>query len=155
MRGRYRAAKFVRRHRWPVAAAVFAFAMLSAGLVVANRQRLIAESRFRQLRHLSQQVFDLDTRISRLAGATEARQALVATSLEYLEGLAADARGDLDLMQEMSDSYWRVARIQGVPVGLSLGDFAKAEESLEKADALVDTILASRPRDRARSSARR
>ena len=144
----YRAVKFVRRHRWPVAAAVLTFALLSAGLFVANRQRLIAENRFRQLRHLSQQVFELDTRISRLAGATDARQALVATSLEYLEGLAADAHGDLDLMQEMSDNYWRVARIQGVPVGISLGDFVKAEVSLKKADALLDTILAARPRDR-------
>ena len=34
-----------------------------------------------QLRHLSQQVFDLDDRNQDLAGATEARQALVAASL--------------------------------------------------------------------------
>lgn len=144
----YRAAKFVRRHRWPVAAAIVAFTMLAAGLLTANRQRLIAENRFRQLRQLSQQVFDLDSRIQNLAGATEARQALVAASLEYLEGLTRDARGDLDLLQEMSDSYWRVARIQGVPIGLTLGNFVKAEESLRKADDLLETILASRPRHR-------
>ena len=144
----YRTGKFVRRHRWPVAAAVLAFTMLSAGLVVANRQRLIAESRFRQLRQLSQEVFDLDSRIRNVAGATEARQALVAASLEYLEGLSRDARGDLDLLQEVSDGYWRVARIQGVPIGLTLGNFVKAEESLKKADDLLEVILASRPRDR-------
>ena len=144
----YRAAKFMRRHRWPVAAAAAAFVTLSAGLLIANQQRLIAESRFRQLRHLSQQVFALDRHIQAVPGATDARQALVAASLEYLEGLARDAGGDLDLMQEVSDGYWRVARIQGVPVGLTLGDFAKAEESLKKADALLDRILASRPRNR-------
>ena len=82
-----------------------------------------------------------------LAGATDARQTLVAASLEYLEGLARDARGDLDLMQEVGDGYWRVARIQGVPTGLNLGDFVKAEESLKKADALIETVLAARPRD--------
>jgi serine/threonine-protein kinase len=144
----YRTAKFVRRHRWPVAAAVAAFAMLATGLVMAERQRLVAERRFDQLRQLSQQVFDLDHRIETLAGATGARQALVAASLEYLEGLASDARGDLALLQELSDGYWRVARIQGVPTGLTLGDFAKAEESLKKADELVETILASHPDDR-------
>ena len=144
----YRAAKFVRRHRWPVAAAAIAFAMLAAGLLIVNRQRAVAESRFQQLRQLSQQVFGLDDRIQHLAGATEARQALVAASLEYLEGLARDARGNLDLMQEVSDGYWRVGRIQGVPIGLSLGDFKKAEASLEKADDLVESILAARPRDR-------
>jgi serine/threonine protein kinase len=144
----YRAAKFIRRHRWPVAAAAAAFLTLSAGLLIANQQRLIAESRFRQLRHLSQQVFQLDSHIQAVPGATEARQALVAASLEYLEGLSRDARGDLDLLQEISNGYWKVARIQGVPTGLTLGDFAKAEESLKKADALLEQILASRPRDR-------
>ena len=144
----YRAGKFIRRHRWPVAAAIAAFATLAAGFLVANQQRLIAESRFRQLRHLSQQVFQLDSHIQTVPGATEARQALVAASLEYLEGLSRDAGGDLDLLQEVSDGYWRVARIQGVPIGLTLGDFAKAEESLKKADALLERILASRPRDR-------
>ena len=144
----YRAGKFIRRHRWPVAAAVAVFVTLSAGLLIANQQRLIAENRFRQLRHLSQQVFRLDSHIQAVPGATEARQALVAASLEYLEGLARDAGGDLDILQDVSTGYWRVARIQGVPTGLTLGDLAKAEESLEKADALLDRILASRPRDR-------
>jgi len=144
----YRTAKFVRRHRLPVAAAILVFAALSAGLLIANRQRRVAESRFAQLRQLSQNVFGLDDRIQHLPGATQAREALIAASLEYLEGLARDAQGDLALLQEVGDGYWRVARIQGVPVGLSLGNFAKAEENLKKADRLLETILASRPRDR-------
>jgi serine/threonine protein kinase len=145
---RYRTAKFVRRHRWPVAAAVVVIALLSAGLVTANRQRQIAEQRFRQLRHLSEQAFALDNRIRDLPGATDARQALVAASLEYLGGLAPDTGGDLDLMQEVSDGYWRVARIQGVPIGLTLGNFVKAEENLAKAQSFVDAVLVSRPRDK-------
>jgi len=144
----YRSAKFIRRHRWPVAAATLVFAALSSGLLIANRQRLVAERRFGQLRQLSQQVFGLDDRIQHLPGATQAREALVAASLEYLEGLVRDAQGDLALLQEVGDGYWRVARIQGVPVGLSLGNYAKAEESLKKADGLLETILTLRPRDR-------
>ena len=143
----YRARKFVRRHRWPVGAAVAVFATLSIGLVLAERQRLVAERRFGELRQLSQQVFARDERIRNLPGATDARHALVAASLQYLEGLARDARGDLDLLQEVSDGYLRVARIQGVPMTLTLGDFAKAEGSLKTADALVDRILAARPSD--------
>jgi predicted exporter len=76
----YRAAKFVRRYRWPVAAAVVAFTMLSVGLVVVERERRVEERRFDQLRQLAQQVFELDYQIRNLAGATEARQALVAAS---------------------------------------------------------------------------
>jgi tetratricopeptide (TPR) repeat protein len=143
----YRAATFVQRHRWPVAAAVVAFTLLAAGLVIVNRQRQTAEDRFRQLRQLSQQVFTLDRQIANLAGATDARRALVAASLEYLEGLSRDAGDDLDLMQEVADGYWRVARIQGVPTGLNLGDFAKAEESLARGDALIDRVVAARPQD--------
>ena len=143
----YRAATFVRRHRWPVAAAIAALSLLFAGVLVADRQRRIAERRFAQLRHLSEQVFALDAEIRELPGATQAREALVAASLEYLQGLAADARSDLDLMTELVDGYLRVARIQGVPIGLTLGNFAKAEDSLQKADALVEEVLAARPGD--------
>jgi tetratricopeptide (TPR) repeat protein len=144
----YRAVKFIRRNRWPVAAAAAVFIMLASALYVVNRERVIAENRFRQLRHLSEQVFNLDSRISRLPGATEACQALVSLSLEYLEGLAADARGDLDLATDLASGYWRVGRIQGVPPELNLGDFKQAEVTLAEGAALIDTVLAKRPNDR-------
>jgi hypothetical protein len=73
----YRTSKFIRRHRVPVAATLLAITALTIGLVVAERQRRIAERRFSDLRHLSQGVFDLDARIQNLAGATDARRALV------------------------------------------------------------------------------
>src|SRR5207249_3493710 len=42
----YRARKFVRRYRVPVAAALLVIVSLSTGLYAANRQRVIAERRF-------------------------------------------------------------------------------------------------------------
>jgi hypothetical protein len=54
----------------------------------------------------------------------------------------------LDLAQDIGDTYWRVARIQGVPTELNLGDYTKAEESLRKADGFIETVLVSRPRNR-------
>ena len=144
----YRARKFIRRHRLPVAVTVLVVAGLSAGLYVANQQRIRAERRFRQLRELSKKVFALDADIRDLPGSTEARQRLVSASVEYLEGLYSDARGDLDLAQEVGEGYWRVGVIQGVPGPLNLGQAAQAEVSLKKADALIDTVLASRPEDR-------
>lgn len=144
----YRASKFLRRYQLPVAAATLVIVILSAGLYEANRERVIAERRFEQLRQLSTKVFDLDKAIQGLPGSTQARQKLVAASLEYLERLASDARGDVDLDQELGEGYWRVARVQGVPIELNLGEPAQAEASLKKANELMNVVLASRPNDR-------
>ena len=139
----YRVRKFVRRYRMPVAAACLTIAGLSAGLYVANRQRRLAEERFQQLHLLAGKVFDLDDRIRLLPGATEARHQLVSMSLEYLERLGASAHGDPDLAQEIGAAYMRVARIQGVPTGMNLGEAEEAQESLVKADRFIDLALAS------------
>ncbi|MGA3324646.1 MAG: serine/threonine-protein kinase [Terriglobia bacterium] len=141
----YVAAKFLRRYWLPVSAAVLIVASLSAGLYVANRERVIAEQRFGQLRQLSNQVFDLDKSIQNLPGSTQARQRLVSAALQYLDGLAAHDRGDLNLAQEIAEGYWHVAGVQGVPTELNLGEPDKAEASLERADALIERVLQSRP----------
>lgn len=143
----YRTATFLRRHRWPVAVSVVIVALLSAGLYVTDRQRRISDSRFQQLRRLSGQVFSLDARLNYVPGTTQAREVLVAASLQYLEGLSAAARSDLDLAYEVADGYLSMARIQGVPTGPTLGHFDQAEASLQKAEALVETLLAARPDD--------
>jgi serine/threonine protein kinase/tetratricopeptide (TPR) repeat protein len=142
-----RAAKFVRRHRLPVAAFSLAVAALVTALIIVNRERLIAERRFAELRQLSNKVFELDKAITGLPGSTAARQRLVQASLEYLEGLAHDVGGDVDLARELADAYWRVARVQGVPTEQNLGDFAAAKQSLAKADHFAELVLESHPRD--------
>jgi serine/threonine protein kinase len=144
----YQTRRWLRRYWLTAAAAGLVVASLSGGLYVANRQRAIAERRFAQLRQLSKRMIDLDRAIRLLPGSVDARQRLVSASLEYLEGLSADARGNLDLTQEVSEGYWRLARIQGVNAEPNLGDTQKAEQSLKKADALIEAVLASRPRDR-------
>ena len=145
----YRVSKFVRRHRWAVIAAGTAAIILLFGVAEINRQRVMAERRFQQLHQLSSRVFDLDTAIQRLPGATEARKALVTLSLEYLEGLSGDAADDVALIQDVVDGYVKVAQIQGVPANLNLGDLAAAEGNLAKAEMLVEQILKRRPHDAA------
>jgi serine/threonine protein kinase len=144
----YRTRKFLRRYWVPVVAATLATASLSTGLYIANRQRLVAEQRFAQLRQLANKVFDLDKAIRDLPGSMQARQTLVSDSLEYLEGLSGAARGDPDLARELGEGYWRVGRIQGMPNERNLGERSKAEASLKKAAEFVERVLAARPSDR-------
>jgi serine/threonine protein kinase len=144
----YRIRKFARRYWAPVTAGTVAVAGLSIGFYIANHERAIAERRFGQLRQLSSRIFDLDTSIRDLEGSTAARQRLVSVSLEYLEGLAPDARGDVDLAEEIGRGYLRVGEIQGVPTNLNLGEFDKAQASLKRADEFIETVLAARPGNR-------
>jgi serine/threonine protein kinase len=145
----YRGRKFLRRYWVPVTAAALVIGSLSAGLYVANRQRLIAERRFGQLRQLSHDVlFDLDPELAALPGTINARSKLVSTSTRYLAGLGADARHDKQLAVEVAQAYVQIARIQGVGAWNNLGQYAEAEKSLRNADAILDPLLAADPRNR-------
>ena len=145
--GWYRTRKFLRRYWIPVTAAAAAILSLALGLFIANRERVIAQQRFAQVRDLSNHVFKLDDEIRNLPGSTKARHALVALSLEYLERLGRQAKGDKDLALEIGSAYLSVAQVQGVPGNANLGELPAAAESLAKADAMIDAVLAATPRD--------
>lgn len=144
----YRARKFVRRYWVPVAAGAVAVIGLSTGLYVANRERSIAEQRFLQVRQLANKLFAIDVAIRNTPGNIKARQLIVSTSLEYLQRVGAEARGDRDLALEIGSAYVQLAQVQGVPVNSNLGQFAAADESLRKADDLVESVLKSDTRNR-------
>ena len=143
----YQARKFVRRYWVPVAASAAAVICLSTGLYIANRERSIAEQRFLQVRQLANKVFDIDVAIRNTPGTTKARQLIVSTSLEYLQKVGAEARGDKDLALEIGSAYVQLAHVQGVPINPNLGQFASAGESLRKADELVESVLKNNPRN--------
>jgi len=144
----YRTRRFVRRYWIPVTAAGVMFASISAGLYITNRERSIAEQRFLQVRQLANKVFDIDVAIRNTPGTTKARQLIVSTSLEYLQKVGAEARGDKNLTLEIGSAYVQLAHVQGVPVNSNLGQFASADESLRKADELVESVLKSDGRNR-------
>jgi serine/threonine protein kinase/tetratricopeptide (TPR) repeat protein len=143
----YRTRKFLRRHRVPAAAAALALASLSTGLWVANRQRVIAERRFDQVRTLANKVLALDGVIQGLPGSTKARHEIVAMSKQYLEALDDEAQRNPDLALEIGEAYSSLARVQGVPVNPNLGQYAQAAESLRRAEVFVEGFLAASPQD--------
>jgi len=143
----YRGRKFVTRYRVPVTATLLGVASLSVGLVAANRQRRIAEHRFRQVRKIANEFIALDADIRALPGSTTARQRIVSESLKYLEEVGAETHGDLELTLEIANAHLQVASVQGVPFVANLGEYAAAENSLRTAASLVRVVLRGGPRN--------
>ena len=137
----YHVTKFVRRNRIAAAAAALVFVSIGGGVAVsswqaevARSQRQLAERRFAEVRRLANSfLFEFDTAIADLAGATAARQLVVSKALEYLSALAKDATGDAELLKELATAYQRVGDIQGHPFFANLGDRAGALRSYREA----------------------
>ncbi|MBL8220760.1 MAG: serine/threonine protein kinase, partial [Bryobacterales bacterium] len=144
----YRTTKFLRRFWLPAAAASIAIAGLATGLVIAQRQRALAERRFNDVRHLSNKLLDVDVIVRQLPGSSAARQYIVNTSLDYLRRLSQDAASDPGLALELGTAYMRVGRVQGIPISPNLGQADNAEQSLRTAEKLIHTVLASDPNNR-------
>ncbi|MBL8206787.1 MAG: protein kinase [Blastocatellia bacterium] len=142
----YRTGKFVRRHRLSLAALALVFLTLLGSVIVTTRAARRAERRFAQVRKLSNTfLFEFDNKISKLAGAIEAREMVVKTALEYLDSLAQEASGDADLQLELAQAYLKVAKVQGDVRQGNLGQTDAAATSYRKAIAVAEAIL---PRDR-------
>ncbi|HEX5632427.1 MAG TPA: serine/threonine-protein kinase, partial [Gemmatimonadales bacterium] len=147
----YRAGKFIRRNRGPVAAGVLAGLALTAGVVatawqarLAREAQARAERRFADVRRLANALlFDYHDAIKDLRGATPVRERLVRDAIGWLDGLSNEARGDAGLQRELAAAYRRVGDLQGGGPPLGLGDEAGALASLGKALALLDALVSS------------
>ncbi|MDQ3133150.1 MAG: serine/threonine protein kinase [Acidobacteriota bacterium] len=145
----YRAAKFFGRNKIAIGATAFIITSLISGLAialwqasVARAQRDRAESRFNDVRQLSNALLnDIAPKIERLEGSTEARQAVVAQSLKYLDSLAGESADDLTLQAELAAAYEKIGVLQGDSRKPSLSDFRGAIASLEKAQAVRRRLL--------------
>jgi tetratricopeptide (TPR) repeat protein len=153
---RYRAGKFIRRHRFSVAAAALLAASLIAGVTgvlwqarVANEERRQAEARSADLRQLSNSLLsELDEAIKQLPGSTGAQSLLVTRVLEHLDRMAREAQGHRQTQLDLVDAYTRLGNIQGNAYDQNLGDPSGALVSLGKALAIVGPLVASDSKDR-------
>jgi tetratricopeptide (TPR) repeat protein len=153
---RYRASKFIRRHRWGLTAAALLAATLVAGVAgvlwqarVANEERRQAEARSADLRQLSNSLLsELDEAIKQLPGSTGVQKLLVTRVLEHLDRMAKDAQGDRQTQLDLVDAYTRLGNIQGNAYDQNLGDPSGAFVSLGKALAIAGPLAASDSKDR-------
>jgi serine/threonine-protein kinase len=149
----YSARKFVGRHRAAVAASALGLALLTGAFGVSTHAYSRAEAarsaeadRFRELRSLARyMLFDLNDRMERVVGNTEARVALAARAQAYLSALAASEDADDELKLEAAEGFIKLARIQGVPTEPNFGEREQAKASLDSAERLLLTTDASLP----------
>lgn len=149
----YRSAKFIKRHKAGVVAAVLVVAALMAGMVatawqagVARTQRAKAEQRFDDVRRLANSfLFEFHDAIEKLPGSTPARALVVRRALEYLDSLARETRENPELSRELATAYEKVGDIQGNPYSANLGDTPGAMQSYQKALAIFQKLYSSAP----------
>ena len=147
----YRTAKFVRRHRTGVAATAAIVILLVAGIVgtswqahVARAERARAQQQFNDVRQLATSfLFEFNSSIQNLPGATPARKLLVQRALEYLSKLAQQSQGDPGLQRELAEAYLKVGDLQGNPYEPNLGDAQGALDSYRKALAISAALAAA------------
>jgi eukaryotic-like serine/threonine-protein kinase len=149
----YRLKKFLQRHRVGVAATALVMIAFAGGVIAtvreariaeANRRR--AEARFNDVRKLANSfLFEFDDAIRDLPGSTPARSLVVKRALEYLDGLAVEARGDRSLQLEIASAYQKVAEVQGNPMYPNLGDSKGSLESSRKALTVLETLTRADP----------
>ncbi|HEX5732783.1 MAG TPA: protein kinase [Blastocatellia bacterium] len=140
----YRSAKFIKRNKAAMLAAVLILITLVGGIVATNIERARAERRFNDVRKLANSfMFEFHDAIENLQGSTPARELLVTRALEYLDGLAQEGGDDISLQRELATAYQKVGDVQGNPLDSNLGDSSGALESYGKSIAIREAVVAS------------
>ena len=144
----YRAEKFFQRNKISViGSGVIALALIGGVIgtswqaIRAERQRVLAEKRFGEVRQMANNVvFKYYDEADKLAGSTVMRQMMITDATSYLDGLTQDSGGDATLQKELGQSYLRIGKVQGKAYFANLGDTKNAVESYKKGIELLDPI---------------
>ena len=152
---RYRARKFVVRHRRLAVAGVLLTLSLLIGVTTtlwqarrAERQRALAEQRFQNARRVaSSMIFELHDALHVVPGATAARALLLTRASEQLDALALEAPDDPVLLEELAAAYHRLGDVQGAEGNANLGDRPAARANHRKGLALRRKIVDRFPSD--------
>lgn len=148
----YRAEKFIKRNRGAVVAGSSGLMMLVGGIaavswqyVRAERERKLAEKRFREVRELAHNViYKYHDSIINLPGSTHVREILVKDATAYLDNLAIDAGADEELQRELALAYIKLADVQGRTYYSNIGDTTGAIKNYKKGVEILESQLHSK-----------
>lgn len=138
---RYRAGRFIRRHRVAAVAICIAGVAITAGFAAvswhryeADRERARAGQLLQEARELAGTLLlDADDAGAGVSGAIVARERLVTRALTALDRLASQAVDDVALQRQLAVAYIRIGDVQSRLHGPNLGDTAAARDSYARA----------------------
>ena len=150
---RYRARKFLARHRLEVSAASAVALALAGGIIVAGHEAVVAreaqaraERDFARTRKLANAlVFEVHDAIADLPGSTAARKLVVKDARQYLDELSAERTDDDELAFESAIAYRKLGDIQGGFSTQNAGETGSALESYQHSVALLERAAARHP----------
>jgi eukaryotic-like serine/threonine-protein kinase len=145
---RYRAGKFLQRHRIQTIAAAAVFLVLSAALAVSRREARVTSARQQQVRTMADKlVFDVHDAVRDLPGSTKARAVIVRTALDYLDSSINAVQGDGSAEKELAKAYRRLGDVQGEVRTANMGDSLGALARYGQAVTLLDDAIRRAPAD--------
>jgi hypothetical protein len=140
---RYRATKFVSRHRFTAGLAAVTLLGIAMGVAATVAEKRVAERRFEEVRRLAHYVlFDLYDDVSNLSGSTKVRAEMANRATDYLNTLSREAKNDRGLRLELADGYLRLGDIQGNMFRTNLGDTRAALNTYQKGLDLLEPLRA-------------
>jgi eukaryotic-like serine/threonine-protein kinase len=147
----YRTDKFIRRHRFGVAAGLLIFLSLLSGITAttwqayrANIEREKAERRFNESRKLSKFLMtDVFDSLGMTSGTGKIQKDLVENTLVYLDNLAKEESEDMALLGELANAYIKLGNVQNS----TINDTEAALQSFEKAVELEQRRIELAPQD--------
>lgn len=142
----YRLRKFVSRRRIPVIAGAGIFLALSGALAVTLAANSRAEQRFEQTRSIAKSLlFEVYDEVSVMSGATQAREVLARTGLDYLDALSADGFAPLDVRIEAGRGYLRLSQVVGGDSSGTLSRHKDGATLLAKAESIIAPLFEKYP----------
>ncbi|MCU0227565.1 MAG: serine/threonine protein kinase [Bryobacterales bacterium] len=150
---RYRARKFLRRHRLAVVVSMMVALVTAGGATATTLQARVAleeEARakagLQSVRRLSRLLlWDFYHQVQALPGSQQVQRTLAARALTYLDRLAEEASGDRELQIELVEAYTRLGDLDADSSGQGLSDPKGALHCYQQAMAVANAWKAEGP----------
>lgn len=149
----YRSKMFTRRHRLGLGLSVLTATSLLAGSVIstwqwqiAQKKQIEAQRSYREIQELtSMVVVDIPKSITELPGSTPLREQMIRKGVTYLDNLAKTHIDSPELLLNLATAYYDLARVQGMPMMVNLGDPELALNNIQKSISIQQQLLIDTP----------